>query len=621
MDTNVLKLIIILSTACMVYNFNYVNYSGVNDCKEYNKYPFQHCIIDDFLNNNVLEPLLNEIYSLNDGYANKVYNDKNNKFEYNKFAFNAIDSYLYLKYLFIELNNIEFIRRIEAITGITNIITNDITLNGAGIHRVKSNGYLKLHTDFSGYVNDDNIRLRRRVNLLIYMNENWKDEYNGHLWLCNIDEMSCIDNISPILNRAVIFSTTDVSIHGHPVPLNSPNNIQRHSIAVYYYTKETNGEDAIKSTVWYEEKEFNNHLLIKIPFKVDSEMNKNLKIVEMQIFKNDDIRSRLNLECTEQDINDIECQKLISYCDSMILQENLEFQNNEDKHILQRGYRTIWIFWYQGIDYAPPVVKRAIQSWKTHHQNNWDIMVLDKYNMQFFVNFHDLHISKRKLDTISRTDLVLLSDLLRVLLLYKYGGVWVDATVYAHRSLDSWLYHIDDDNSSIISNHTFFGFRSQIVTTEFNLEAFICGWFIAVNTQNNENYIMKSIFEAVKKYWYKRVPIKYDYYWLHSIIDKCMTEDEKFRGIFHEGVMPADSSVLTKYFNISDAIRPFFVYPNVETIFQAAHLIQLKLLDEIDDKMKHFIDNTLIPVSKLTYKYDQTKSIKNTVLQYLLNKS
>jgi len=178
-----------------------------------------------------------------------------------------------------------------------------------------------------------------------------------------------------------------------------------------------------------------------------------------------------------------------------------------------------------------------------------------------------------------------------------------------------------NDNSSIISNHTFFGFRSRLVTTQLNINAFLILWFMAVNTQNNDNYIMKTIFEATKKYWYKRVPIVYDYFWLHTVIDKCMTEDEKFRGIFHEGVMPADSAVLTKYFNISDEIRPFFVYPNVGTIFQAAHLLQLKLLDEIDDNIKHYIDNTLIPVSKLTYKYDQTKSINNTVLQYLLNKS
>ena len=46
--------------------------------------------------------------------------------------------------------------------------------------------------------------------------------------------------ISPLLNRCVIFNTTKTSLHGHPDPLNVPDNICRESIAVYYYTKNNN---------------------------------------------------------------------------------------------------------------------------------------------------------------------------------------------------------------------------------------------------------------------------------------------------------------------------------------------------------------------------------------------
>ena len=51
--------------------------------------------------------------------------------------------------------------------------------------------------------------------------------------------------ISPLLNRCVIFNTTKTSLHGHPEPLNVPDNICRESIAIYYYTKNINNIDFV----------------------------------------------------------------------------------------------------------------------------------------------------------------------------------------------------------------------------------------------------------------------------------------------------------------------------------------------------------------------------------------
>ena len=59
------------------------------------------------------------------------------------------------------------------------------------------------------------------------MNPEWKDEYNGHLMLCDKDKKQCVKKILPILNRCVIFNTTNRSIHGHPKPLNVPPGIER----------------------------------------------------------------------------------------------------------------------------------------------------------------------------------------------------------------------------------------------------------------------------------------------------------------------------------------------------------------------------------------------------------
>ena len=81
-------------------------------------------------------------------------------------------------------------------------------------------------------------------------------EYKGHLCLCDADKKLCVKKILPILNRCVIFSTTNKSVHGHPERLNVPPHIPRNSIAVYYYTVNTNGDldfegDKKHGTVWF----------------------------------------------------------------------------------------------------------------------------------------------------------------------------------------------------------------------------------------------------------------------------------------------------------------------------------------------------------------------------------
>lgn len=221
----------------------------------YESYPFPHVIIDDFLKKDKLDELLLHINNLKDEDAESKFINPANPFEFNKYAFNT-NYGDYITKLFIELNSIEFIKYLENLTGIKGLIANDITLRGAGIHRIKKGGYLHLHTDFNSYYNNRNEKLDRRINLLIYMNPEWKEEYNGHLYLCDKEKQLAIKKIAPILNRCVIFNTSNKSIHGHPEILNTPNNICRQSIAIYYYTKNINGEkdfegDNEHSTIWY----------------------------------------------------------------------------------------------------------------------------------------------------------------------------------------------------------------------------------------------------------------------------------------------------------------------------------------------------------------------------------
>ena len=199
--------------------------------------PFPYIVIDQFLEEESLQKIVKEISSLDSNNAYYKATNRPNALEYNKFAFKenfppTIDA------LFKELVSDSFVSSIEKLTGIQPIIRNDLTLAGAGVHRIHDKGYLAVHTDFNTYRHAAYGKLDRRINILIYLNPEWEESYKGHLWLCN--EKEPIKKVLPILNRCVIFNTTSKSFHGHPERLCLPDGICRESIACYYYTKNVN---------------------------------------------------------------------------------------------------------------------------------------------------------------------------------------------------------------------------------------------------------------------------------------------------------------------------------------------------------------------------------------------
>ena len=101
------------------------------------------------------------------------------------------------------------------------------------MHEIKSGGLLKVHTDFSKHPTNN---FDRRVNVLIYLNSDWKEEYGGHIEFWDSKMKMAVNKILPIFNRVVIFSTTDYSNHGHPEPLSCPVNLSRKSLALYYFS-------------------------------------------------------------------------------------------------------------------------------------------------------------------------------------------------------------------------------------------------------------------------------------------------------------------------------------------------------------------------------------------------
>lgn len=121
---------------------------------------------------------------------------------------------------------------LERLTGIDGLIP-DPYFGGGGLHQIVRGGFLKVHADFNWH---PKLKLDRRLNVLVYLNKGWKEEYGGHLELWDRDVKRVEKSILPVFNRTVVFSTTDTSFHGHPSPLRCPESMTRKSISLYYYS-------------------------------------------------------------------------------------------------------------------------------------------------------------------------------------------------------------------------------------------------------------------------------------------------------------------------------------------------------------------------------------------------
>lgn len=140
-----------------------------------------------------------------------------------------------------------FVEDLEYITGIDNLLY-DPELIGGGMHITGPRGRLDVHVDFN-YVEER--KLHRRINILIYLNEGWRDEWGGTVELWDQEVRTCAHSFKPVLNRCVFFATSDISFHGVE-PVTCPPETQRISFAAYYYTREAPAEwdGTVHSTVF-----------------------------------------------------------------------------------------------------------------------------------------------------------------------------------------------------------------------------------------------------------------------------------------------------------------------------------------------------------------------------------
>ncbi|MGG5257277.1 2OG-Fe(II) oxygenase [Phycicoccus avicenniae] len=139
----------------------------------------------------------------------------------------------------------EFVRYLEELTGIEDLLP-DWSMDGGGLHQTLRGGHLNIHADFTTHHDHEN--WARRVNILLYLNEEWLPEWGGELELWDQQMTAKRGSVRPKGNRMLVFTTSADSFHGHPDPLTCPPGEARRSMALYYFTEE---EAAVRRSTNY----------------------------------------------------------------------------------------------------------------------------------------------------------------------------------------------------------------------------------------------------------------------------------------------------------------------------------------------------------------------------------
>jgi hypothetical protein len=189
--------------------------------------PFPHAVIDDLLPQWVVDGILEEFPPPGSGwqrFSNQLEQKLGNRPETSYGPFT--------RQVLAQCNSSVFVDFLERLTGIAGLVP-DPHFVGGGLHQIEPGGFLKVHADFNRH---PRLQLDRRLNVLVYLNRDWPDDYGGHLELWDRTMTRVAQRILPVAGRCVVFSTTSFSYHGHPDPLTCPPDRTRRSLALYYYS-------------------------------------------------------------------------------------------------------------------------------------------------------------------------------------------------------------------------------------------------------------------------------------------------------------------------------------------------------------------------------------------------
>jgi Rps23 Pro-64 3,4-dihydroxylase Tpa1-like proline 4-hydroxylase len=192
-------------------------------------YPFDHLVIENFLESAYLNELFQDLTRVEKSTPDKLFDSPHGtKKEWRNFL--ELDSPLFKWMLFLRSPDfIDALRKIFNISADIEIFP-DLTYDGGGYVISPPNAFLSYHADFNF---SSNIDKYRSLNVLFYMNQNYKESFGGQLHLLDSESKTVEGKVEPRANTLLAFRTDDESIHG--VSRNR-DNFHRRSFNIHYYT-------------------------------------------------------------------------------------------------------------------------------------------------------------------------------------------------------------------------------------------------------------------------------------------------------------------------------------------------------------------------------------------------
>ena len=226
--------------------------------------PFCHCVVDNFFKEETAFRLEKDFPSFNNDSWHRYRNPLEVKNASNNW--NLFPPLTYKVFQFF--NGKVFRDLLKNKFDLDSELYSDNGLHGGGWHMLNKGGKLNPHLD---YFIHPKLHLQRKINLIVYLNSEWREEWGGDFGLWDTVKDSnkagkLVKTIPPLFNRAVIFETSH-SWHGVAKKIDCPTNHYRKSLAAYYLvdapkdsagtrykalyspTEEQEGDEAIMSLI------------------------------------------------------------------------------------------------------------------------------------------------------------------------------------------------------------------------------------------------------------------------------------------------------------------------------------------------------------------------------------
>jgi hypothetical protein len=198
--------------------------------------PFPHIALDDFLDR-ALATELSRAFPPIDSIDWIERDNENNR---RRYQHDETRLPRLLRHMLREMNSRQFLLFLETLTGIDNLLP-DPYFVGGGVHVSSRGDFLNVHADFNWH---HKLQAHRRVNALLYLSEEWDEAWGGATELWPRDMAGTSVSVLPTFNRMLVFSTSEDSNHGQPVPNDCPDGVLRKVLNLYYYTSHRDDEEA-----------------------------------------------------------------------------------------------------------------------------------------------------------------------------------------------------------------------------------------------------------------------------------------------------------------------------------------------------------------------------------------